>query len=131
MIRWTQTIRRHWPELALMATLTIGLPGMALAGGAVANGLGLEQEQASGWTTDDPTAQLHGRCFPAAKWGDTPADTADDFQRPCVRITRVYEDGSFKAAVQDADGPTRYSIGFGVPDGYECREHLIAPKLCR
>lgn len=87
---------------------------------------------ASAWTTDDPSAQLHGRCFPAAKWGEPTGGTttADDNTRPCVRITRVYEDGSFKAAVQDADGPVRYSIGVGVPDSYECASGA-ASAACR
>lgn len=64
-------------------------------------------------------------CFPAHSWN------APQRLRPCVRIVRVEEDGSFKAAVSDHDGTVRYSLGVGVPDSYECAQHLIAPRLCQ
>ena len=50
-------------------------------------------------------------CFPAAQWAPAP-----DSIRPCVRIARLYEDGSFKATVSDADGTIRYSVGVGAQD---------------
>lgn len=53
-------------------------------------------------------------CFAERLWEDTPG------LRPCVRITRIYEDGSFKVAVSDGNGTVRYSMGVGVPDSYEC-----------
>lgn len=129
MKKTLRKLRREWPLVALLATTTVGVPAFALAGAAVADGLGLENggTASPAWTTDDPTAQLHGRCFPAAKWGGE--TTADDNTRPCVRVMRVYEDGSFKVAVQDADGPVRYSLGVGVPDAYECRTGA-APAAC-
>lgn len=111
------------------AAMFVGL-ALALTGAiGVASVIAQTGGTSSHWTTDDPPAKLHGRCFPAAKWGSSPDDTADDFRRPCVRVMRVYEDGSFKVAVQDADGPVRYSLGVGVPDAYECRTGA-APAAC-
>lgn len=46
------------------------------------------------------------RCFPAASWGPAPQG-----ERPCVAIVRVYEDGSVRLRVYDADGTTRYVTG--------------------
>jgi len=51
----------------------------------------------------------HGRCFPAKLWGAEPS------YRPCVQVKRVYEDGSFEAAIKDADGTTRVTFGVGNP----------------
>jgi hypothetical protein len=50
-------------------------------------------------------------CFPAKQWGPSP----DGF-RPCVRIVRLYEDGSFRFAVSDANGTVRYTAGVGARD---------------
>lgn len=51
------------------------------------------------------------RCFPAKLWN------ADPSYRPCVVIRRVYEDGSFRAAVYDADGEhARFTVGVGARD---------------
>ncbi len=50
-------------------------------------------------------------CFPVGKWGPAPQRYA-----PCVRIRRVYEDGSFTFAVSDRDGTVRYSSGVGALD---------------
>jgi hypothetical protein len=50
-------------------------------------------------------------CFPAGKLGPAPQRYA-----PCVRIRRVYEDGSFTYAVSDRDGTVRYSAGVGALD---------------
>ncbi|HEX6456252.1 MAG TPA: hypothetical protein VF009_07000 [Solirubrobacterales bacterium] len=50
-------------------------------------------------------------CFPAAKWGPAP-----DAVRPCVEVTRLFEDGSFSYRVTDADGTVRYSAGIGALD---------------
>lgn len=56
----------------------------------------------------------HRTCFPASMWDGT--EQHPDSVRPCVKITRVYEDGSFKAAVSDANGTVRYNIGVGAAD---------------
>lgn len=66
----------------------------------------------------------HGRCMSAAAWN------APDGLRPCAQVRRVYEDGSVKLAVMDANGTTRYTLGVGVPNGYECRTGA-APAACR
>lgn len=50
-------------------------------------------------------------CFPAKRWGPV-----DDQYRPCVQVIRLYEDGSFKFAVSDANGTVRYSGGVGAAD---------------
>jgi hypothetical protein len=50
-------------------------------------------------------------CFPASQWGP-----ASDGLRPCVRVTRLYEDGSFHFAVSDANGTVRYDAGVGALD---------------
>ena len=50
-------------------------------------------------------------CFDVGKWGPAPQRYA-----PCVRIRRVYEDGSFTYAVSDRDGTVRYSAGVGALD---------------
>lgn len=52
----------------------------------------------------------HGRCFPRSEWSDAQR------YRPCVRITRVEEDGSFTFAAQDHDGTVRYRSGVGAQD---------------
>jgi hypothetical protein len=52
----------------------------------------------------------HGRCFPQRIWNAEPS------YRPCAQITRLYEDGSFKFRVLDADGTVRYSGGVGAAD---------------
>jgi hypothetical protein len=57
------------------------------------------------------TAHSPRVCFPAAKWGPAPKRYA-----PCVRIRRVYEDGSFTFAVSDRDGTVRYVNGVGALD---------------
>lgn len=49
-------------------------------------------------------------CFPAAKW-----DAAAG-KRPCARIVRVFEDGSVRVAVSDANGTVRYTTGVGALD---------------
>lgn len=47
-------------------------------------------------------------CFPARHWAPAP-----DSVRPCARILRVYEDGSLRLGVYDADGTVRYTFGVG------------------
>jgi hypothetical protein len=49
-------------------------------------------------------------CFPASKWD------AKDSRRPCARIVRVFEDGSVRVRVEDADGRFRYRAGVGAKD---------------
>lgn len=50
-------------------------------------------------------------CFPKKDWGP-----ASDRIRPCVRIARVEEDGSFRFSVSDGDGVVRYTSGVGALD---------------
>jgi hypothetical protein len=52
----------------------------------------------------------HTRCFPKQIWNAPPG------LRPCVTPTRIYEDGSFKYSVSDANGTVRYSGGVGTED---------------
>jgi hypothetical protein len=51
------------------------------------------------------------KCFSRKLW------SADDRERPCVRIARVYEDGSFRASVGTATGRQLQSIALGNPRG--------------
>lgn len=44
-----------------------------------------------------------GACFPAKAW------SGNDAERPCVELTRIYEDGSFTYKVGEASGTVRYS----------------------
>lgn len=60
--------------------------------------------------TGGPAAPV-GKCFPAAKWGP-----ASDGVRPCVKVDRVEEDGSFSFTVSDANGTVRYTSGVGAQD---------------
>ena len=50
------------------------------------------------------------KCFSAQVWD------ADDSNRPCVRIDRLYEDASFSYSVTEADGTKLYSGGVGNPN---------------
>jgi hypothetical protein len=72
---------------------------------------GSESAQASPGAISLPK---HAKCFPASQWDGS--ETAPDSVRPCVQIRRVYEDGSFVAAVMDANGVTRYTVGIGARD---------------
>ena len=57
------------------------------------------------------THQAPRVCFDRDSWSP-----AADALRPCVRIVRLYEDGSFKYRVSDANGTVRYSGGVGALD---------------
>lgn len=92
-----RTDTRH--ALGLFA-IVCAIPASMLGGAAVA-------DQFAGGTH----APKLGRCFPAKQWGPAP-----DGLRPCVALRRIYEDGSFKFAVSDADGTVRYSGGVGASD---------------
>jgi len=46
-------------------------------------------------------------CFSKHEW------SAPDELRPCIRITGLYEDGSFEAAVGNARGDERYRVRIG------------------
>lgn len=50
-------------------------------------------------------------CYPPAKWGP-----AEQKFRPCVRIVKVAEDGSFSFIVADHDGTVRYTSAVGALD---------------
>lgn len=58
-----------------------------------------------------PASQSPRVCFDVGEWGPAP-----DRYAPCVRIRRVYEDGSFTYAVSDRDGTVRYVNGVGALD---------------
>jgi hypothetical protein len=58
-----------------------------------------------------PASRSPRVCFDLGMWGPAP-----DRYAPCVRIRRVYEDGSFTYAVSDRDGTVRYSAGVGALD---------------
>ena len=49
------------------------------------------------------------KCFSAKLW------SANDKKRPCVRILRVYEDGSSRIRVETAAGRELHTRGVGVP----------------
>jgi len=84
-------MRRHYAVVSIALLLLLGIGALAAA--------------ASTHHADT------GRCFPAAKWGP-----AADGLRPCVKVTRIYEDGSFGFRVSDANGTTRYTSGVGALD---------------
>jgi hypothetical protein len=46
-------------------------------------------------------------CFSKKLW------STDDQNRPCVRVLRVEEDGSFRAAVSNASGNRRFTVSVG------------------
>lgn len=50
------------------------------------------------------------KCFPASSWD------ADQGKRPCIEVTRVEEDGSFRFRASNADGTERYASGIGALD---------------
>lgn len=52
----------------------------------------------------------HTRCFKLSRWNDKPG------LRPCVTVTRIYEDGSFAYRTSDANGTERYTSGVGALD---------------
>lgn len=60
----------------------------------------------------DQVAQANaGRvCFPAESWD------ADDTERPCAEVAKVWEDGSVRVRVVDADGTYRYMSNTGARD---------------
>lgn len=67
----------------------------------------------SGAHADAPALPNDAKCMSAAKW------SANDARRPCAEVARVYEDGSVKLLVLDANGTVRYDVAVGVPNGYE------------
>lgn len=52
----------------------------------------------------------HTRCFKLSRWNAEPG------LRPCVTVTRIYEDGSFAYRTSDANGTERYTSGVGALD---------------
>jgi len=78
---------------------------LAIAAVALA-GFGASQVATAANTAPSPRT-----CFAAKNWGPAPESV-----RPCVRITRVEEDGSFEFSVSDADGTVRYTSGVGALD---------------
>lgn len=68
-----------------------------------------------------PNRTGDGRCFPRDVWSDSNDQSVSggivsDVDRPCVRVTRVFEDGSFRAVVSDASGRFRYRVSIGARD---------------
>jgi hypothetical protein len=53
--------------------------------------------------------EMNRACFSKRLW------SGDDQNRPCVRILRVEEDGSFQAAVDNADGNRRSTVSVSNP----------------
>lgn len=89
-----------------MAKIVLALVALMLAMGA----LGHSVMAASTGGNSAPSSRV---CFPFGKWN---GGTVPYSKAPCARITRVYEDGSFKFAVSDHDGTVRYSGGVGAAD---------------
>jgi len=92
-----------WTSFRTAAVYTILSACLLLAGIAYGNTRG---HVASVTAAHSPQV-----CFPVGKWGPAP-----DRYAPCVRIRRVYEDGSFTFAVSDHDGTVRYVSGVGALD---------------
>lgn len=84
-------------DLAIVFVLIVHVAGLL--------GIGGTGEAYAG--TDPSPSRV---CFSAQSWD------ADDLERPCVRIVRVFEDGSFRAVVTDAGGTFRYAAGVGAED---------------
>lgn len=61
---------------------------------------------------DNDPPRFFSKCFSKQSWS---SGTVPVTKRPCVRITRVEEDGSFTALVASADGTDRASVGVGNP----------------
>lgn len=94
------TLFRYLLAVFALTCTVIGAAGVGIA--------------ATGGTTAWPHAAAQPRlCFPLDKWN---TGTVAARYRPCVRVVRLYEDGSFKYAVSDADGTIRYSGGVGAED---------------
>lgn len=92
------THARQW-ALAIGATLT-----MLLCIGSVGVGAALVQEPIT-----FPSGER--QCFPARSWGPAP-----DRIRPCVEVTHLWEDGSIRVKVTDADGRYRWTGSIGAKD---------------
>jgi hypothetical protein len=102
----TTTPHRVSPRHA--AVLAVAVPLATIAGiGAVAH----VAADAAGQQHGSPTTQR--TCYPRDQWstGTVPAS-----QRPCARVVRIWEDGSVRLAVSDADGTVRYTVGIGAQD---------------
>jgi hypothetical protein len=91
-------------KTALRRTAVVGVwLGLVLGGTAFA----MAHTPATGSSSAQSAPRV---CFPAARWD------ADDAERPCVRVVRLYEDGSLVVRVSDADGTVRYTAGVGALD---------------
>jgi hypothetical protein len=87
-----------------MAKIVLALCALMIAMGFL--GHSVNAASSTGGSHVPPTRT----CFPSIEWN------ADQALRPCVKISHVYEDGSFKFAVSDHDGTVRYSGGVGATD---------------
>lgn len=52
-------------------------------------------------------------CYPLAQWDS--GNVSPDY-RPCAQVAQVFEDGSVRVRVSDADGTVRWSAGIGARD---------------
>ncbi|HEX3241117.1 MAG TPA: hypothetical protein VHR18_13405 [Solirubrobacterales bacterium] len=97
---WQRPIRDSTtPQAVVLAALAAVALLLVVSVGAV-----------EGSTASATERTVGGACFPAGSWD------ADLDDRPCVRIVRVAEDGSFSYAVTDADGTRRYRGAIGATD---------------
>jgi hypothetical protein len=86
----------RWPTLVVIgATLAV----VALLA------LGVRSSVVAATSADHPRT-----CFPVSKWDANPG------LRPCARVVRVFEDGSLRVQVSDANGNVRFSAGVGAED---------------
>ncbi len=92
----------HRPAFIVRLSL-LALVAIACLATATAKGL-------SRGIPDTTAAHAPRVCFPAGKW-DAPQG-----QSPCIRVTRVYEDGSFTFSVSNKGGTVRYVGGIGAQD---------------
>lgn len=74
-------------------------------------GAGLVFAAANGQTVQISAVIVqHHKCFKKSHWGTDPG------LRPCVKLGRIYEDGSFTYKTYDANGTERYTSGVGALD---------------
>ena len=93
----------RWELWAIVGLLAVAF--LVLIGGVFV----ARQDAAS--AVPPTTHQTPRTCFDREDWGTQVSPAL----RPCARIVRLYEDGSLKIRVSDANGTIRYSVGVGNP----------------